>query len=78
MEQLKAEQLFLIDDGGNGSSDFNVITGQLPPAITDIVNIYRFEKTLGRRSDIDFPDGGAAFFSPSKLPAPMDTTKSSI
>lgn len=61
MEQLKAEQLFLIDDGGNGSSDFNVITGQLPPAITDIVNIYRFEKTLGRRSDIDFPGWWRSF-----------------
>lgn len=61
LDELQAERMFLIDDGGKDYGDINVISGDLPAEVTSVVNVYRFEETLGRRSVMDFPGWWRSF-----------------
>lgn len=61
LQELQVERMFLIDDGGSYEGDINVISGELPDEANDLINIYRFEETLGRRSMMDFPGWWRSF-----------------
>jgi len=63
LHELQADNMFLIDDCGlhGGQSSFYTIENELPPALNETVNIYRFNTNLGRRSVIDFPGWWRSF-----------------
>lgn len=62
LDDLKADRLFLIDDGGNVEDDsFKIIQKKLPNQLTDKVYLYRFDNNLGRRSLHDYPGWWRSF-----------------
>lgn len=63
LENLEVSHLFLIDDGGkdNITPAANILQGVLPDTLTDAINIYRFDATLGRNDLVDFPGWWRSF-----------------
>lgn len=62
MDNLQADHLFLIDDGGTGSDlPVNLLQGPLPDQLTSNLNMYRFSGSLGRKSSVDFPGWWRSF-----------------
>src|SRR5258708_4194171 len=62
MNELNADKLFLIDDGGTyDAPSLNVLYDFLPDKLTEPVNVYRFNDNLGRNSNIDYPGWWRSF-----------------
>jgi hypothetical protein len=62
MEELGADNLFFIDDGGREVElPVNTLLGNLPEQLSGNLHMYCFPNALGRLSDTDFPGWWRSF-----------------